>query len=72
MREKKVVAFSKNIESIGFVTSTAECPQAIEITCQMGGGIISVLMAKNGTMPHIQAELRAYSVKPRKLEKNPI
>ncbi len=39
-RAKKVAAFSKNLKSISFaVTSKAERPQAIEITCQMGGGI---------------------------------
>jgi hypothetical protein len=33
---------------------------------------LSLLTAKNITMPHILAELRACSVKPRKLEKKPI
>ena len=40
---------------------------------QIGGGIyLSVLTAKNGTMLHIQTELRARGVKPRKLEKKSI
>jgi hypothetical protein len=70
-RAKKVAAFSKNLESIIFaVTSKVKCPQASEITCQMGGGIyLSVLRAKNGTLPHIHAELKARGLKPKELEK---
>jgi hypothetical protein len=66
---KKVATFSVNLKSISFVvTSKAEHPQAIKITCQMGGDIyLSVLTAKNGTQPHIQAELEAHDWKPRKL-----
>ena len=72
--EKKVAAFSENLESMHFaITSKAERQQAIEIMCQMGGSIyLSVLTAKNGTMPHIQAELKARGVKPGKLEKKSI
>ena len=73
-RAKKVAAFSKNLKSISFaVTSKAERPQAIEITCQMGGGIyLSVLTAKNGTLPHIHAELKARGLKPKELEKKSV
>ncbi len=71
---KKFTDFSVNLESISFVvTSKAEHPQAIKISCQMGGGIyLSVLTAKNGTQPHIQAELEAHDLKPRKLGKKSI
>ena len=72
---KKVAAFSENLESISFVvvTSKAERPQAIEITCQMGGGIyLNVLTAKNQTLPHIHAELKARGLKPKELEKKSI
>jgi hypothetical protein len=73
-QEKKVTAFSESLESISFVaTLKAERLQAIKITCPMGSGIyLSVLTAKNGTQPHILAELRTCSVKPRMLEKKSI
>jgi hypothetical protein len=69
-RAKKVAAFSENLELISFaVTSKAERPQAIEITCQMGGGIyLSVLTAKNGTQRHVRAELEARGLKTEELE----
>ena len=69
-----MTAFSKNLESMSFaMTLKAEQPQAIKIKCQMGGSIyLSVLMAKNGTMPHIQAELKARGMKPGQLEKKSI
>ena len=51
------------------MTSKAERPQAIEITCQMGGGIyLSVLTAKNGTQRHVRAELEACGLKTEELE----
>jgi hypothetical protein len=69
-RAKKVAAFSENLESISFaVASKAERPHAIEITCQMGGGIyLSVFTAKNQTLPHIHAELKMLGLKPKELE----
>jgi hypothetical protein len=73
-RAKKVAAFSKNLESISFaVTSKAKRPQAIEITCPIDGGIyLSVLTVKNGTLPHIHAELKARGLKPKELEKKSV
>ncbi len=53
--------------------SKVECPQAIETTCQTGGGIyLSVLTAKNQTLPHIHAELEAHRLNPKELEKKSI